>query len=104
MKELILPSGKKAAIKNGKGRDLLNAQRKAKSPEEIAYALLAELAEIDGQKLAYEDILEMDIKDVLALQIEITGNFQFPQPSISSTSQEQQAGDSEKSKKCGSKN
>lgn len=99
MKEMILPSGKKATIKDGKGRDLLNAQRKAKSAEEIVYALLAELAEIDGQKLIYEDILEMDIKDVLALQMEIMGNFQFPQPSISSISQKQQAGDLEKSKK-----
>lgn len=99
MKEMILPSGKKATIKDGKGRDLLEAQRKAKSSEEIAYALLAELAEIEGQKLIYEDILEMDIKDVLALQMEIMGNFQFPQPSISSTSQKQQAGDLERSKK-----
>lgn len=99
MKEMILPSGKKATIKDGKGRDLLNAQRKAKSAEEIAYALLAELTEIEGQKLIYEDILEMDIKDVLALQMEIMGNFQFPQPSISSTSAKQQAGDLEKSKK-----
>ena len=32
---LTLPSGKTATIKDGKGRDLLNAQRKAKSPEEI---------------------------------------------------------------------
>lgn len=99
MKEMILPSGKKATIKDGKGRDLLNSQRKAKSAEEIAYALLAELTEIDGQKLIYEDILEMDIKDVLALQMEIMGNFQFPQPSILSTSQKQQDGDLEKSKK-----
>lgn len=99
MREVILPSGKKATIKDGKGRDLLNAQRKAKSAEEIAYALLAELTEIEGQKLIYEDILEMDIKDVIALQMEIMGNFQFPQPSISSTSQKQQAGGSEKLKK-----
>lgn len=99
MKKITLPSGKQVVIKDGKGRDLLNAQRKAKTAEEIVYALLAELTEIDGQKLIYEDILEMDIKDVLALQMEVLGNFQFPQPSISSISQEQQAGNLERSKK-----
>lgn len=99
MKEIILPSGKKATVKDGKGRDLLNAQRKSKSTEEIVYALLAELTEVEGQKLVYEDILDMDLKDVLALQIEVLGNFQFPQPSISSTFAKQQAGESEKSKK-----
>lgn len=99
MKEIMLASGKKATIRDGKGRDLLNAQRKAKSPEEITYALLAELIEIEGQRLVYEDVLEMDLKDVLGLQLEIMGNFQLPQPSTSSTSQKQQAGDSEKSKK-----
>ena len=46
---------------------------KAKTSDEIPYALIAELAEIDGQKLVYEDILEMDLEDVIALQGEISG-------------------------------
>lgn len=99
MNEIILPSGKRAVIKEGKGRDLLNAQRKAKSAEEIVYALLAELVEIEGEKLVYEDIFEMNIKDVIVLQAELMGNFQFPQPSTLSFSQKQQAGESEKLKK-----
>ncbi|MFN3396497.1 MAG: hypothetical protein ACK4Z9_06865 [Thermodesulfovibrionales bacterium] len=99
MKEIVLPSGKRATIKDGKGRDLLNAQRKVKSPEEILYALLAELTEIDGQRLVYEDILEMDLQDVLALQMEIAGNFQFPPPNTLSTLQKQQDGALGRSKK-----
>ncbi len=75
-KELTLPSGKIAIIERGKGKDLLQAQMKAKTSEEIPYALIAELAEIDGQKLVYEDILEMDLGDVIALQTEISGKFQ----------------------------
>lgn len=75
-KELTLPSGKIAIIEQGKGKDLLQAQMKAKTSEEIPYALIAELAEIDGQKLVYEDILEMDLGDVIALQTEISGKFQ----------------------------
>lgn len=75
-KTFTLPSGKTAVIRNGKGNDLLQAQMKAKNPEEIPYALIAELAEIDGQALVYEDILEMDLPDVVALQGEISGKFQ----------------------------
>lgn len=72
-KELTLPSGKVAVIEKGKGKDLLQAQMKAKASDEIPYALIAELVEIDGQKLVYEDILELDLEDVIALQGEISG-------------------------------
>lgn len=75
-KEVKLPSGKQAIIKDGKGKDLLQAQIKAKNSEEIPYALIAELCEIEGQMLVYEDILEMDLSDVLVLQAEISGKFQ----------------------------
>lgn len=78
MKEITLPSGKIAVIKNGKGQDLLQAQMKAKLPEEIIYALIAELVEIDGLQLVYEDILEMDLADVLMLQGEISGKLVLP--------------------------
>lgn len=76
-KTITLPSGKIAIVDSGKGKDLLQAQMKAKTSEEIPYALIAELAEIDGQKLVYEDILEMDLGDVITLQSEISGKFQI---------------------------
>lgn len=79
LKELTLPSGKIAIIEKGKGKDLLQAQIKAKTSDEIPYALIAELVEIDGQKLVYEDILELDLEDVIALQGEISGKFQTVQ-------------------------
>lgn len=75
-KELTLPSGKIAILNQGKGRDLLEAQKKARTSDEIPYALIAELVEIDGEKLVYEDILELDLEDVIALQGEISGKFQ----------------------------
>ena len=92
MKEILLPSGKAAKFKDGKGRDLLNAQRKAKNSDEILFALIAEIVEIDGQSLIYEDLLEMDLEDVLALQAEISGKFQSLQQNASSTLPKQQAG------------
>lgn len=80
-KELVLSDGKKVKIKQGKGIDLLRAQMKAKTSEEIPYALIAELCEIDGNFLVYEDILELPIEDVIILQAAISGKFQLAQPS-----------------------
>jgi len=93
MSQILLPSGKTATIKDGKGRDLLNAQRKAKSPDEIMFALMAELTEIENQNYVYEDLLEMPLNDILALQTEISGKQQPAQPIVSSTLPEQPAGD-----------
>lgn len=79
-KTLTLPSGKIATVRQGKGYDLLQAQMKAKTSEELPYALIAELAEIDGQPLVYEDILEMDLSDVVALQGRISGKVSDCEP------------------------
>ena len=76
-KEITLSDGKIAIIKDGKGRDLLNAQKKAKSSDEIPYALIAELTEIDGNYLVYENILELSIADVIQLQEAIGGKLQL---------------------------
>lgn len=76
-KEITLSDGKVAVIKDGKGRDLLNAQKKAKSSDEIPYALIAELTEIDGNDLVYENILELPIADVIQLQEAIGGKLQL---------------------------
>ena len=76
-KKITLSDGKVAVIKDGKGRDLLNAQKKAKSSDEIPYALIAELTEIDGNYLVYEDILELPIADVIQLQEAIGGKLQL---------------------------
>lgn len=92
MKEITLPSGKVANLKDGKGLDLLNAQRKAKNSDEILFALIAEIAEIDGEAVIYEDLLEMSLEDVLALQAEISGKFQSLPQNVSSTSQKPQVG------------
>ena len=75
-KEIKLSDGRLAVIKDGKGLDLLNAQKKAKTSDEIPYALIAELTEIDGNYLVYEDILELPIEDVILLQEAIGGKLQ----------------------------
>ena len=87
-KSITLPSGKIATVRPGRGYDLLQAQLKAKTSEEIPYALIAELTEIDGQKLVYEDILELDLSDVIALQAELSGKFQTTAPTVEKTNRE----------------
>ena len=84
---LILPSGRNASIRKGLGRDLMRAQRAAGAaadPSAVVFALIAELAEIDGKRVVYEDVLGMDLNDVLVLQAEVAGaNFQDPLPAHS---------------------
>jgi hypothetical protein len=83
---VALPSGKTAAIRRGKGRDLMRAQRAvAGNPDSTAvvFALIAELAQIDGAPIIYEDVIEMDLGDVLVLQAEVTGAT-FPEPAPAS--------------------
>ena len=89
-KTITLPSGKTATIHKGVGFDLLQAQMKAKNPEEIPYALIAELSEIDGIKLVYEDILQMDLEDVITLQAEISGKFEKKTPTTTNVEKEQE--------------
>lgn len=83
-RSLALPSGKQASIRPGKGRDLMRAQRAVAGdpePSAVIFALIAELALIDGASVVYEDVVEMDLADVLVLQAEVTGaNFPEPAP------------------------
>jgi len=76
-----LPSGATAEVRKGLGRDLMRAQRTAAGGDAsaVVFALIAELARVDGRKVVYEDVLEMELADVLALQAEVVGeNFERP--------------------------
>jgi hypothetical protein len=83
-RSIALPSDKTATIRRGKGRDLMRAQRAVAGnpdPTAVVFALIAELARIDGAPILYEDVVEMDLGDVLVLQAEVTGaNFPEPAP------------------------
>jgi len=76
-----LPSGARAELRKGYGRDLMRAQRAAAGSDASAviFALIAEVARVDGHKIVYEDVLEMDLADVMALQAEVIDeNFDRP--------------------------
>jgi hypothetical protein len=73
-KEIKLPSGRIALVRKGFGRDLMRAHRVAghnPEPTAITFALIAELAQVDGKAIVYEDVLAMELADVLSLEAEI---------------------------------
>jgi hypothetical protein len=84
-RRVALPSGSIAMVRKAFGRDLMRAQRAAAGgdPTAVVFALIAEVAEVDGRRVVYEDVLAMDLADVIALQDEVIGeNFQLPPPRI----------------------
>jgi hypothetical protein len=83
-KEIKLPSGRLALVRKGFGRDLMRAHRAVghnPEPTAITFALIAELAQVDGKTIVYEDVQAMELGDVLTLEAEIVegieqaGNF-----------------------------
>jgi len=88
LKEVVLASGKKLTIYKGKGKHLFQAQMKANSAQEILWALIAELCEIDGKKIVMEDLFEMDLGEVFQIQSAFAeaygGFFSLPQSQSSS--------------------
>lgn len=70
MKEITLPSGKIAIIKDGKGKDLFWAQKMANDASEIMKMLMIRLVEIDGKSITEDDLDEIDIVDVITLTAE----------------------------------
>ncbi|HZP45356.1 MAG TPA: hypothetical protein VFB15_06890 [Candidatus Binataceae bacterium] len=71
-----LPSGRRAALRPAKVRDLLQAHRVtgfSNEPMAIALALAAEVALLDERPVVYEELLELPAEDGLVLQAEVIG-------------------------------
>jgi|SRR5271156_2108186 len=78
---ITLPSGTHAEVRKGYGRDLMRAQRAAAGGDAsaVVFALIAEVTLVNGRRIVYEDVLEMDLADVMALQAEVIDeNFDRP--------------------------
>ena len=81
VRTIDLPSGSRAEVRKGYGRDLMRAQRAAAGGDAnaVVLALIAEVTRVNGRKIVYEDVLEMDLADVMALQAEVIDeNFDRP--------------------------
>ncbi len=79
VREVTLPSGKVAQIRKGNGRDLKAARSAAKArdgwtEDDVNWAVIAQLTQIDGNPIVMEDLGEMELMDVIALEIAVLGN------------------------------
>jgi len=72
MKEITLPSGRVARIKEGKGKDLFWALSNSTGQNDIIKLLIVRLTEIDGKPITEDDLEELPLADVMALMREFT--------------------------------
>ena len=79
--EFDLPSGVHVKWrKKALGKDLMNAQRVIDDVNDLPYALVAQLALIDGKPVVFEMLKEMDRVDVLTLTAHANKIFSFLSP------------------------
>jgi len=71
-KEIKLPSGKVARIKEGKGKDLFWALSNSTGQNDIIKLLIVRLTEIDGKPITEDDLEELSLADVMTLMKEFT--------------------------------
>ena len=86
VRTVTLPSGRVAAIRKGKGRDLLQAARMAGGAGDgmkLTMAIIAMLTTIDGRAMVIEDVEDLDLIDVMKLMGEVVGNATSSLSSIS---------------------
>jgi len=73
---ITLPSGKVAVIGIFKGKHIREATRTADGEsDKMIFALIAMTTTIDGKKIVWEDLDEMDGRDVLKIQGAFSSNF-----------------------------
>jgi hypothetical protein len=87
-KVITLPSGKVATIREGKGRDILEAQRAIGTDSNaLPYALIARLVLIDGQPIVFEDVLDvLSAADCFELMPAVMTSAVPPRPASSASS------------------
>lgn len=71
MKELVLSDGRKAVIKEGKGRDLFWAFENATTQNEIIKMLVIRLVEIEGKPITEDELEDLPISDTINLLNEV---------------------------------
>jgi hypothetical protein len=72
LKEFILPSGKIARIKEGKGKDLFWALSNSTGQNDIIKLLIVRLTELDGKPITEDDLEDLPLADVMALMREFS--------------------------------
>lgn len=72
-KEVVLPSGAFAKFRRLTGRDLLAARKIGDTDDtlDMIFVLMTLCVTIDEKPVTYEQLLDMDMRDVIAIQKEI---------------------------------
>ena len=77
MKEIVLPSGKFARIETPlRGRQLIQAQ--STKNQDIIATLVSIAITIDDKRLTYDEVLNLDIRDYIAIQKLVTDEIGGP--------------------------
>lgn len=71
-KTIVLSDGRKAVFRQAIGRDLIKAARVSEEPSEMVLALATQIMSIDGKGVILEDLLDMKLADVIAIQAKVT--------------------------------
>ena len=72
-----LSDGRIAKVRRAKGRDLEKGAAvasDASNPMALFMGVVAQVTLIDGAKIVYEDVLDLDLSDVMLLIAEVGGN------------------------------
>jgi hypothetical protein len=65
--EIVLPTGGFARIAALRGKHYIEAYHMSLTGKELLFTLIVVATTVEGKQLTYEDMLEMDIRDVTAL-------------------------------------
>jgi len=79
IKEFELDTGEKVKVYKPIVKDLVDAQKMVKNPEELTVAMLSRIVEINGQKKPYEEWLYMDLSvfmEAMEVILPFLGRFQ----------------------------
>lgn len=71
MTDLTLSDGRMASLRAAKGRDLIAASRLTDDVNALALALAAQVLTVAGEPVLYEDLLDWELRDVVAVQTAI---------------------------------
>lgn len=81
--EHILPSGQFATVRSLKGHDFVAAQIISRATgQDLVFLLTCTAVQIDGKQLEYQQLMDMDLRDVMKIQAIVspylTGAIQVP--------------------------
>ena len=77
-KEVVLPSGRFAKVRGLTGRDYLEAAKPENKNLNMAFVMVTLSVTIDDQPVTYQDMEEMDLRDVMVILPEINKFFSGP--------------------------